>query len=176
MSAPTRDTSITVPHRTAGDFAQDRQTRTWVLPPGIPEPHPVQIVEYSQREIANLSRLPRGWDGADGIPLHPALVNAALNVIIKLTFRPGLATPQFSPSADGGLDIIWLVGGNRLTASLGLEQISLYGTRVDHSDAFPRFECRWFELEIHELDVAMKEARIFLDEISEGVAHQLSVL
>jgi hypothetical protein len=171
MSAPTKDTSITVAHRATGDFAQDQQTRTWVLPPGIPEPHPVQIVEY-----AKLSRLPHGWDGADGIPLHPALVNAALNVIIKLTFRPGLATPQFSPSPDGGLDTIWLVGGNRLTASLNLEEISLHGTRTDHSDAFPRFECRWFELQTPELEVAIKEARIFLEEISAGVAHQLPVL
>jgi hypothetical protein len=176
MSAPTKHTSITVAYHATGDFAQDQQTRTWVLPPGMPEPHPVQIVEYAQREIAKLSRLPHGWDGADGIALHPALVNAALNVIIKLTFRPGLATPQFSPSPDGGLDIIWLVGGNRLTASLDLEEISLDGTRADHTDAFPRFECRWFELQTPELDIAIKEARIFLEEISAGVAHQLPVL
>ena len=176
MSAPTRETSITAAHRATGDFAQDQQTRTWILPPGIPEPHPVQIVDYAQREIAKLSRLPHGWDGGRGIPLHPALANTALNVIIQLTTRPGLATPQFSPSPDGDLDIIWLVGGNRLTASLDLEEISLYGTRADRRDAFPRFDCRWFELQSLELEVALKEARIFLEEISTSIAHQLPVL
>lgn len=53
MSAPTKHTSITVAQHATGDFAQDQQTRTWVLPPGMPEPHPVQIVEYAQRRSPN---------------------------------------------------------------------------------------------------------------------------
>jgi hypothetical protein len=176
MSAPTEETSITIAHRAGGDFAQDPQTRSWILPSGIPEPHPVQIIRYAQSEIARLRRLPHGWDGGRGVPFHPALANVALNVVKALTTRGGLATPQFSPSPDGGLDIVWLVGGNRLTASLDLEEISLYGTRANDRDAFSRFECRWFELQAPELEVAIKEAGLFLDEISTGIAHQLPVL
>lgn len=176
MSAPTEETSITIAHRARGDFAQDPQTRSWILSPGVPEPHPAQIIRYTQLEIARLRRLPHGWDGGRGVPLHPALANVAFNVVRALTTRSGLATPQFSPSPDGGLDIIWLVGGNRLTASVDLEEISLYGTRADGRDAFPRFGCRWFELQPPELEVAIKEAGRFLDEISTSIAHQLPVL
>jgi hypothetical protein len=176
MSAPTDQTSITSAHRATGDFAQDQQTRSWILPPGIPEPHPVQIIDYAQREIAKLRRLPHGWDGADGVPFHPALANVALNFIIQLTTRPGLATPQFSPTPDGGLDIIWLVSGNRLTVGLELDEVSIQGTWADNQEAFHRFEHRWFELPRDQFEAVIGDARVFLEKISTNVAHQLPVL
>lgn len=173
MSTQTDETSITFAQHAIGHFAQDPQTRSWVLSIGHPAPNPEQIKRYSQFEIAKLLRLPHGWDGGRGAPLHPALANVALSLLAALTTRSGLATPQFSPSPEGGLDIVWLVGGNRLTASLDPEGISLYATRADGQDAFPRFECSWFEPQKREFEVAIKEAGIFLDEISADIQHQL---
>jgi hypothetical protein len=163
MSAPTRDTSITVARGAIGDYAQDIQTRSWILPTGVPGPSIEQIRRYSQFEVAKLLRLPHGWDGGRGAPLHPALANVALNLVAALTTRSGLATPQFSPSTDGGLDIVWLVAGNRLTASLDLEGISLYATWADGGDAFPRFEYNRFERLEREFEVAVMESATFLD-------------
>jgi hypothetical protein len=175
MSAPTEETSITVAQPAIGGFAQDPQTRSWVLP-GSFEPNPVQIMRYTQLEIAKLRRLPHGWDGGRGVPFHPALANVAFNVVAALTTRSGLATPQFSPSPDGGLDIIWLVGGNRLTASLELEEISLVGTWADGQDAFPPFEHRWFELQRQQFEAAIQDASTFLEKISTHIEHQLPAL
>jgi hypothetical protein len=41
------------------------------------------------------------------------------------------------------------------------------------ANAFPRFEHRWFELPQNEFEVAIKEAGVFLDEISTRIQHQL---
>lgn len=173
MSTQTDETSITFAQRVIGHFAQDPQTRSWVLSIGHRGPTPEQIMRYSQFEIAKLLRLPHGWDGGRGAPLQPALANVALSLVAALTTRGGLATPQFSPSPEGGLDIVWLVGGNRLTTSLDPEGISLYAARADGQDAFPRFECSWFERRERQFEVAIKEAGVFLDEISTDIQYQL---
>ena len=103
-------------------------------------PSIAQIMMYTQREIASLRTLPRGWDGGSGAPLHPALSNVAFSFVRALTTREGLATPQFSPTPSGGLNIVWLVAGNRLTVSLEPNEIGIYGTSPEGNDAFRRFE------------------------------------
>jgi hypothetical protein len=132
-------------------------------------------MRYTQLEIAKLRRLPHGWDGGRGAPVHPSLANVAFSIVAAITNRHGLATPQFSPTPDGGLDIVWLVGGNRLTAGLELDELSLYGTWADGQNAFPRFEHRWFDLRRPEFESAIHDARIFLEKISTDIEHQLPV-
>ena len=78
MSVTTDETSITVAHRAIVGYTQDRETREWVMPTRSRAPSPAQVMMYTQREIAKLRRLPHGWDGSGGAPLHPALTNVAL--------------------------------------------------------------------------------------------------
>jgi hypothetical protein len=177
MTAPIDETSITVARRAIGGFGQDIETRAWVLSIADPEPTPAQIMRYTQQEIAKLNRLPVGWDGGRAVPFHPALANLAVQLVAVLTAdRPGLATPQFSPSAEGGVDIIWLVAGNRLTVSLELGEIAIYGTWSGGQDAFPRFEQHWFDLPREQFAGRVGEARNFLGKISTKIQHQLPVL
>src|ERR1700737_1955916 len=104
MPAPVEQqhTSITIGHRTAPRFAQDPETRSWVFSGSSPErPSRTEILRYTQRELANLRRLPPGWDGDSGVPLDADLANFAFSLVAEITNDDGLATPQFSPSPDG---------------------------------------------------------------------------
>lgn len=176
MSAPTGETSITIARRAIGGFGQDPETRAWAISAAAPGPSPAEIMRYTQHEIAKLNRLTPGWDGGGAIPFHAGLANSALRIVALLTGRPGLATPQFSPSADGGVDIVWLVAGNRLTVSLELDEIAIYGTWSAGQDAFPRFEHRWFDLSSEQFAAAVLDARNFLEKISTKIQHQLPLL
>jgi hypothetical protein len=154
-------------------FAQDHQTRTWVLSTPAPaQPSKAHVLTYAQRELAGLLRLPRGWDGGQGVPLRPEYANAALAMVALITTQDGLAAPQFSPLPSGGVDLTWLVGGDRLTITLDPEEISICGVwRTGH-------ECFAFEPERHavlqsELDAAVKEAQSFLLKISTRAQHHL---
>jgi hypothetical protein len=173
---PINETSITVADRAVPRFTQDPQTRSWVLSGQRPlRPSRLEILRYTQREVANLRRLPRDWDGSGGAPLRGYLANVAISFIAALVTEDGLATPQFSPLPDGGLYVVWLVGGDRLTMSLDHEEISLHGTWADGQDAF-RFEQRWGAFLPSELEVALNDATSFLEKISGRVQHQLMVL
>ena len=175
MSATTDETSITAAQRAIGGFTQDFETREWVMRTRPRVPSPAQIMMYTQREIAKLRTLPRGWDGSGGAPLHPALANVAFSFVMALTTREALATPQFSPSPEGGLNIVWLVAGNRLTVSLELDEIGLYGTWSDGHDAL-RFEQRAGEVSSdRRFQAALEDAKTFLEKISTNVQHQLLV-
>jgi hypothetical protein len=178
MPTTTDQTPITVGRRAAPDFAQDPQTRSWVIPMmgQTPEaPNRVQIMRYTQLEIARLVALPQGWDGGRALPLHPALSNVAFTLVAAVTTRDGLATPQFSPSGDGGLDIVWLVGGNRLTMSLETDEFAISGTWSDGRVAF-RHEDRWDATDDYSFRMAIEDAKIFLDKISADVRHQILAL
>ena len=168
-----RPTSMTIGNPVAPRFAQDQQTRTWAFsesPPAAPSRS--DILRYAQRELAGLRRLPRGWDGGDGIPLRPEFASMALFLVDLVTTENGLATPQFSPLPDGGLYITWLVGGNRLTINLDPYGISIRGVWRKGHEAF-RFEPDRAAFRQSELESAINEARGFLLKISTRVQHQL---
>jgi hypothetical protein len=172
---PINQTSITVADQPLPRFTQDQQTRSWVLSGQRRlRPSRLEILRYAQREIANLRRLPHDWDGSGGAPLRGYLANVAISFIAGLVTEDGLATPQFSPLPDGGLNVVWLVGGDRLTISLEHHELGLYGTWADGHDAF-RFEHRWGTFLPSELEVAFNDARTFLEKISTRVQHQLTV-
>jgi hypothetical protein len=132
----------------------------------------MHVIRYAQLEIAKLANLRTGWDGGRALPLHPALTNVAFTLVASVTTRDGLATPQFSPSGDGGLDIVWLVGGNRLTVSLEADEFAVSGTWADGHDAF-RFEYRWVDIDRDSFTIAIEDARTFLGKISADVLHQI---
>ena len=168
-----RPTSITIGYPVTPQFAQDQQTRTWVLSGAPPErPTRVEVVRYAQRELAHLRRLPRGWDGSDGVPLSPELASIALGLVIAITTDDGLATPQFSPLPDGGVYITWLVGGDRLTLTLDADEISMCGVSREGHEAF-RFEHEYGAFLASEFEGAINDAESFLLKISTRVQHQL---
>jgi hypothetical protein len=176
MPAPTDQTSITIAHRAAPGFIQDPETRSWVMSgSGLERPSRAEILRYAQSELAKLRRLPPDWDGDGGVPLNAVLANLALSLVGEVTVANGLATPQFSPSPDGGLTMTWLVDGDRLTISLDLDEVSLSGTWAGGQDAF-RFVRGWGIPSNEDLSVAVKDARAFLQKISTGVQHQLLTL
>jgi hypothetical protein len=174
MPATIDQTPITIDRRAAPDFAQDPQTRSWVLPTGEQSdtPNRAQVMRYTQLEIARLVRLPRGWDGGRALPLHSGLSNVAFSLVAAVTVRDGLATPQFSPSGDGGLDIVWLVGGNRLTIGLETDEFAMSGTWANGNDAF-RFDGRWDSVDALNFNMVVEDAKIFLEKISTDVQHQI---
>lgn len=168
-----RPTSGTIGIPAAPRFAQDPQTRTWVLsgnPPAAPSR--ADVLKYAQRELATLRRLPRGWDGGKGVPLRPGFADLALVFVDLVTSDDGLATPQFSPLRDGGVYITWLVGGNRLTINLEPWGISIRGVWREGHEAFD-FEPEPGGFLQSELEGAINEARSFLLKISTRVQHQL---
>lgn len=169
-----RPTSSTIGHPVTPRFAQDQQTRTWVLSGSSPAtPSRADVLKYAQRELAALRRLSRGWDGASGIPLRPGLATLALSLVDLVTTGDGLATPQFSPLPDGGLYVTWLVGGDRLTIDLDPHGMSVRGALRGGHEAFDfEFKPRG-EFLSTELEGAVNEARSFLLKISTRVQHQL---
>lgn len=168
-----RPTSITIDYPVTPRFAQDQQTRTWVFSDKQPAaPTQSDILRYAQRELADLRRLPRGWDAGKGMPLRAEFASTALFLVDLLTTEDGLATPQFSPLPDGGLCITWLVGGDRLTINLDPYGISIRGVWRDGHEAF-RFEPDHVVFLQSELEAAIDEARSFLLKISTRVQHQL---
>ena len=167
-------TSITIGNPVTPRFAQDQQTRTWVLSGTPPEsPTRSQVVRYAQRELAHLRRLPRGWDGSGGVPLRPEFASIALGLVDAITTDDGLATPQFSPLSDGGVYITWLVGGDRLTITLDAHEISMRGVWREGHEAF-RFERQYGTSFLpSELEGAINDAQSFLMKISTRAQHQL---
>ena len=168
-----RPRSITIGNTASPQFAQDPQTRTWVLSDEPPErPTRLDVLKYAQRELANLRRLPRGWDGGRGVALRPELANIALVFVKAITTEDGLATPQFSPLTDGGLYVTWLVGGNRLTMTFDQDALDFRGVWREGQEAF-RFDRRHGTYLPSELEGALNDAQSFLLKISEQVQHQL---
>jgi hypothetical protein len=166
-------TSITIGNAAAPQFAQDQQTRTWVLSDSAPEsPTRSDVLKYAQRELANLRRLPRGWDGGRGVALRPELANIALVFVRAITTEDGLATPQFAPLPDGGLYVTWLVGGNRLTITLEHDELGMRGVWREGHEAF-RFDRRHGTYLPGELEGVLHDAQSFLLKISAQVQHQL---
>jgi hypothetical protein len=166
-------TSITIDSPVTPWFAQDQQTRAWAFSSKQPAaPSRSDILMYAQRELANLLRLPRGWDGGKGMPLRPEFASMALFFVGLVTADDGLATPQFSPLSDGGLHIIWLVGGDRLTINLDPCGISIRGVWSDGHEGF-RFEPDHAVFLQSEFETAIDGARSFLVKISTRVRHQL---
>jgi hypothetical protein len=156
-------------------FAQDHQTRAWVLsgnPPAIPSR--AEVLRYAQRELAGLRQLPRGWDGGKGVALRAGLASLALLLVDQVTVDNGLATPQFSPLPNGGLYITWLVGGDRLAIELEPEGMTVRGVLSGGAEVFNReFEPDPRTFLRSELECAINEARDFLLKISTRVQHQL---
>lgn len=153
----------------APQLGQDSATRQWAMDSAQEIPTPAQIVSYAQRELAAMQRLPLGWNGGNGLPLRAEFASAALGVVAAVTFRPALATPQFSPLPDGGVIITWLVDGDDLTTTLDTEEVSIVGTWADGREAFSYDLIERSAL----LAAAIDESRIFLDKISTHVRHQL---
>lgn len=170
-----RPTSGTIGAPLTPRFAQDQQTRTWVLsgnPPAMPLR--ADVLRYAQRELASLRRLPRGWDAGKGVALRPGLATLALVLVDLVTVDNGLATPQFSPLPNGGLYITWLVGGDKLVIELEPGGMSVRGVLSGGSEAFNRdFEPHPRTFLQSELEGAINEARGFLLKISTRVQHQL---
>lgn len=153
--------------------ALDTQTRSWVLSGDQKNiPTRLDVLRYTQREIASLRRLPVGWDADGGIPLRAELATIAISMIAAMTNADGMATPQFSPYEDGGLHVTWLVGGDRMTMTLDSDEIDLRGVSSDGHEAF-RFARRFGSFSSSELEVALNDARSFLAKISTRVRHQL---
>jgi hypothetical protein len=166
-------TSITIDSPVKPRFAQDQQTCAWALSGRQPAaPSRSNILMYAQRELTSLLRLPRGWDGGNGMPLRPEFASTALFFVGLVTADDGLATPQFSPLSDGGLHITWLVGGDRLTINLEPCGISIRGVRGDGHEEF-RFEPDHAAFLQSEFQTAIDDARSFLVKISARVRHQL---
>lgn len=172
-----RPTSMTTGHLVSPWFAQDEQTRTWVgAPIGPPAPTRPEVLNYTQRRLADLRRLPRGWDGGRGLPLRAEIATVALGLVGRITTDDGLATPQFSPLSDGGVYITWLVGGDRLSISMDSDDFSIRAVWRDGNEEFchewERGTCSSSRLKT-ELERAINDAQIFLEKISTHVQHQL---
>jgi hypothetical protein len=166
-------TSITIGNAAPPRFAQDLQTRTWVLGDDAPEtPTRLDVMKYAQRELANLRRLPRGWDGGRGVALRPELATLALVLVEAITVEDGLATPLVSPLSDGGLYITWLVGGDRLTMTVEHDELDIRGVWREGHEAF-RLDRRHGSYLPSELESALNDAQSFLLKISAQVQHQL---
>ncbi|MDP7739362.1 hypothetical protein [Mycobacterium paragordonae] len=169
---------ITSAPRTVPTFIQDADTRWWAARPGQPQvsyPTRSEVIVYAQSELAKLTRLPRGWDGARGRAVHTAVANLAVSLIKAIAQADGLATPQFSPLPDGGLNVVWLVDGDQLTIAFEDGELAFRGYWADGREAFDH------ELAVSKgptdgqrlLGVALDDSRIFLEKISAGVQHQL---
>lgn len=163
--------------RTVPEFTQDAEIRWWAggAGPRISYPTHSEVIVYAQSEVAKLTRLPRGWDGAEGRAVHTAVANLAVTVIRAVSRGDGLATPQFSPLPDGGLNIVWLVNGDELTIAFDDGELTFRGYWADGREAFD------YQLAASEsptsgqrrLAAALDDSRIFLEKISAGVRHQL---
>lgn len=168
---------ITTEPRRVPAFTQDASVRWWAGGSELHVAYPTQaeVIVYAQREMAKLTRLPRGWDGGNGIAVPTTVANLALTLIKAVTQADGLATPQFSPLPDGGLNIVWLVDGDELTIAFDEGELSFRGYWADGREAFDH------QLSATEkpssaarrLSAALDDSRIFLEKISVGVQHQL---
>lgn len=168
-----RPTSITIANTSEPRFTQDHQTRKWALSENASGyPRRAELLKYAQRELANLRRLPEGWDGGNARGVRSELANVALALIDAVTRVDGLATPQFTPLADGGLEVTWLVGGDRLVITLEPEVFSIRGVLRDGHELLS-FERRYGEDFSSELETVLRDAQRFLLKISARVRHQL---
>jgi len=63
----------------------------------------------TEQQVGDLARLPRGWDGHDGLPAQPSAVNGALKFLADLAIAyPGLVPPPLAgPLPDGGVAFVW---------------------------------------------------------------------
>ena len=99
-----RQTSITIDTAPPPRFAQDQQTRTWVLSERAPDsPSRQRLLTYAQQRIvaltaANAPTMSVGWR-----PVHPAVASFAMSLLNVIIDDGDLQTP-------GGADTRWWFG------------------------------------------------------------------
>jgi hypothetical protein len=59
------------------------------------------------QRLADLLRLPTGWDGHLGRPVSPPIADYAFQLLQRLMLRPGLPVPSITPLAYGGIMLEW---------------------------------------------------------------------
>lgn len=131
------------------------------------------LLLFAQRRVAHLMNMPPDWDDEGGVPVTPSAAKMALALLLRVITADNLATPQISPTRNGGLDIEWLVSGNHLSLSVAPDgNIVLWATKQDGTEVFS-FDST--ENPANLVNYALKEADNFLSEISAGVRNRLAI-
>lgn len=93
-------------------------------------PRSVWARELEER-FDELTSLPKGWDGYDGIPVSFNCAQFAANLIESL-FVQGVPAPQLVPGADGSLQLEWHVNQYDLEVDV-LAPYEVVATRYNYA-------------------------------------------
>jgi hypothetical protein len=134
-----------------------------------------ELLRFAQRQIVQLMNLSPNWDDAGGLPASPQSAKMALALLVRIVSADNLATPQVSPTGNGGLDIEWLVSGNHLSLSVAPDgEIVLWANASDGSEVFS-FDSTEDPVDYEHVNYALKYGEHFLHEISAGVRNRVAI-
>ncbi|GAK33237.1 hypothetical protein JCM17846_18660 [Iodidimonas nitroreducens] len=95
----------------------------------VPSHNSLWVRELGSR-LNELTSLPRGWDGYEGLPVSFRCADFAANLIERL-YVDGVDAPQLVPGADGTVQIEWHM--NHLDIEIDiLAPYKVMATRYDH--------------------------------------------
>lgn len=155
------------------DSIDEANVVRWWAPRGPGYVTRQDLLLSTQRRIANLMNVHPDWGDEGGLPVTPSAAKMAMEVLLRLITADNRATPQMSPTGDGGLDIEWLVSGNHLSLSVAPDgNIILWATKHDGVEVFS-FDST--EEPAYLVNYAFKEADNFLSEISVSVRNRLAI-
>lgn len=155
------------------DAIDEANVVRWWAPRGPGYVTRQDLLLLAQRRIANLMNAHPDWGDEGGLPVTPAAAKMAMEVLLRLITTDNRATPQMSPTGDGGLDIEWLVSGNHLSLSVARDgNVILWATKQDGAEVFS-FDST--EEPAYLVHYALKEADNFLSEISASVRNRLAI-
>lgn len=176
LATTDRPTSITIGNAAPPRFAQDQQTRTWVLSEHAPDsPSREQLLTYAQQRIASLTAATSPAVAVGWKPVHSAVATFAMSLLTVIINDGDLATPQVAPTPEGGLDIEWLVSGDSLELTVDLEDgVSISGLWDSGEHAFKPVDWE-FEESVDTLVPALVAARTFLAKISTGIQQRFQI-
>ena len=97
------------------------------------------IAEQASTTIAELTELAPGWDGYNGIPVHPQVAEHARSFLEAIGEYTQLM-PDVVPLSDGGMQLEWFVGVYEVEVAIAPDlatQIFFECTRDGRSEEIP---------------------------------------
>lgn len=135
------------------------------------------MLKYAQTRVVRLTRLGQGWDGAEAKPVSKTIAAATVQILSRLLTFSNPATPQVTPEPDGGVTVEWLVSGDQIGFSMRPTHLTVWGEYQDGGDMFPPFEATPGDIDtkMDALESTLAEASIYLQKLSGGVEHRITI-